>query len=171
MLSPTIQALEAKQFRSDVPPFRAGDTVRVSVRIREGEKERVQDFEGLCIRRRGDGISETFTVRRTSFGIGMERIFLLHSPRIEKIAVTRYGRVRRARLYYLRDLRGKAARIPDLRDKPGRGTKAPDAVKEDTTKKKKRGAKAKAERRERAKTEAPAKKPRKDAKKSPKKGA
>jgi large subunit ribosomal protein L19 len=170
MSSPIIQQIDAQQRRSEVPPFRPGDTVRVSVRIREGEKERVQDFEGLVIRRRGEGVSETFTVRRTSFGIGMERIFMLHSPRLEAITVTRYGRVRRSRLYYLRDLSGKAARIPDLRDKPGRGTKAPSVVADDSAKKKKRGAKAKAERRARAEAEATPKPKKAKKKAAPKKG-
>jgi large subunit ribosomal protein L19 len=142
-----IREIEQQQFKSDIPAFRPGDTVRVSVKIKEGDKERVQDFEGVCIRRRGSGIAETFTLRRTSYGIGMERIFPTHSPRIEDIKVTRFGRVRRARLYYLRDLTGKAARIPDLRDKPGRGTKAVATQEEKTTVRRKRGAKAKKARR------------------------
>jgi len=117
-----IQHVDATQTTKKFPPFRPGDTVRVSVRISEGDKERTQDFEGLCIRRKGSGVAENFTVRRLSFGIGMERIFPLHSPRIERIEVLRAGRVRRAKLYFLRELKGKAARIADLRDKPGRGT-------------------------------------------------
>ena len=97
--------------RTDVPAFRAGDTLRVSVRVREGEKERLQAFEGVCIARRGSGVSQTFTVRKISSGIGVERIFPLHSPMISSITVVRRGRVRRAKLYYLRHLTGKATRI------------------------------------------------------------
>jgi len=108
-----LREFEAKQMRHDLPDFRPGDTVCVSVRIVEGDKERVQDFEGVCIRRRGSGLAETFTVRRVSYGIGMERIFPLHSPSIEKIVVVRRGKVRRSRLYYLRDLRGKKARVTE----------------------------------------------------------
>jgi large subunit ribosomal protein L19 len=112
-VSKAIQEVEAKHLRRDVPDFRPGDNVRVSVRIVEGDKERVQDFEGICIRRRGGGMSETFTVRRVSYGVGMERIFPLHSQAIEKIVVTRRGKVRRSRLYYLRGLRGKKARVTE----------------------------------------------------------
>jgi large subunit ribosomal protein L19 len=100
-----------EQQRSDLPAFTAGDTLRVNVRVREGEKERIQVFEGVCIARRGAGVSETFTVRKVSGGIGVERIFPVHSPSIESVTVVRRGRVRRAKLYYLRALRGKAARI------------------------------------------------------------
>ncbi|MEJ7759794.1 MAG: 50S ribosomal protein L19 [Gemmatimonadaceae bacterium] len=99
--------------RSDVPAFRAGDTVRVSVRVKEGEKERLQAFEGVCLARRGSGISATFTVRKISSGIGVERIFPTHSPMIATITVVRRGRVRRAKLYYLRHLTGKATRIKE----------------------------------------------------------
>jgi large subunit ribosomal protein L19 len=99
--------------RGDLPPFRAGDTVRVSVRVKEGDKERLQAFEGVCIARRGSGISETFTVRKISSGIGVERIFPVHSPMIATITVVRRGRVRRAKLYYLRHLTGKATRIKE----------------------------------------------------------
>jgi large subunit ribosomal protein L19 len=113
MCSQIIHDFEASQLRKDVPEFQPGDTLRVSVRIAEGDKERIQDFVGVCIRRRGDGIRETFTVRRVSYGVGMERIFPLHSPKIEKIKVTRHGRVRRAKLYYLRELRGRKARIAE----------------------------------------------------------
>lgn len=98
---------------SQVPDFRAGDTVRVAVRIVEGDKERIQNFEGVCIARQGKGMSETFTVRRISFGVGMERVFLLNAPRIESVKVMRQGRVRRAKLYYLRELSGKKARIAE----------------------------------------------------------
>lgn len=97
--------------RSDIPPFRAGDTVRVNVRVKEGEKERLQAFEGVVIARRGSGVSETFTVRKISNGIGVERIFPVHSPMIADLNVVRRGRVRRAKLYYLRHLTGKATRI------------------------------------------------------------
>ena len=95
----------------NVPPFRAGDTLRVNVRVKEGEKERIQAFEGVCIARRGSGVSETFTVRKISNGVGVERIFPVHSPMLAEINVVRRGRVRRAKLYYLRHLTGKATRI------------------------------------------------------------
>ena len=97
--------------RSNLPPFRAGDTLRVNVRVKEGEKERLQAFEGVCITRRGSGVSETFTVRKISNGIGVERIFPVHSPMIGDIVVVRRGQVRRAKLYDLRNLTGKATRI------------------------------------------------------------
>jgi large subunit ribosomal protein L19 len=97
--------------RQELPPFRPGDTLRVSVRVKEGDKERVQAFEGVCIARRGSGVSETFTVRKISNGVGVERIFPVHSPMIAEIYVVRRGRVRRAKLYYLRHLTGKATRI------------------------------------------------------------
>ena len=101
-----------KEFtRTDIPPFRPGDTLRVNVRVKEGEKERLQAFEGVCIARRGSGVSETFTVRKVSNGVGVERIFPVHSPMIGDIAVVRRGQVRRAKLYYLRELSGKATRI------------------------------------------------------------
>ena len=101
-----------KEFiRGDIPPFRPGDTVRVNVRVKEGEKERLQAFEGVCIARRGSGVSETFTVRKVSNGVGVERIFPVHSPMIGDILVVRRGQVRRAKLYYLRGLSGKATRI------------------------------------------------------------
>lgn len=103
--------------RTDVPRFDAGDTVKVMVRVREGDKERLQAFEGVVIARRGGGISETFTVRKISAGVGVERVFPLHSPMYAKIEVVRRGRVRRAKLYYLRKLSGKAARITEDRDK------------------------------------------------------
>ncbi len=104
---------EKEWLRSDIPPFRAGDTLRVNVRVREGDKERIQAFEGVCIARRGGGVSETFTVRKVSGGIGVERIFPLHSPMIATLVVVRRGRVRRAKLYYLRHLTGKATRIKE----------------------------------------------------------
>lgn len=102
-----------KEWMKEIPPFRAGDTVRVNVRVKEGDKERIQAFEGVCIARRGAGISETFTVRKVSNGVGVERIFPVHSPMLESITVVRRGAVRRAKLYYLRDVTGKAARIKE----------------------------------------------------------
>ncbi len=97
--------------RTDIPAFRAGDTLRVNVRVKEGDKERLQAFEGVCIARRGAGVNETFTVRKVSNGVGVERIFPVHSPMIGDLVVVRRGRVRRAKLYYLRSLTGKATRI------------------------------------------------------------
>jgi len=99
--------------RSDLPPFRAGDTLRVNVKVKEGDKERIQAFEGVCIARRGSGVSESFTVRKISNGVGVERIFPVHSPMIGDIQVVRRGRVRKAKLYYLRELVGKATRIKE----------------------------------------------------------
>lgn len=110
-----IEALEKEQMRGDIPGFRPGDTVKVHVKIKEGEKERIQVFEGVVIRRRRGNTGATFTVRKVSYGIGVERIFPLHSPIIDKIEIMTRGRVRRARLYYLRNLRGKAARIKEKR--------------------------------------------------------
>ncbi len=110
-----LQELEKEQLRDDLPDFAPGDTVRVLYRVREGEKERIQAFEGVCIGRRGGGLNETFMVRKISSGIGVERVFPLHVPTIKDIEVVRRGRVRRAKLYYLRQLRGKAARIPEKR--------------------------------------------------------
>jgi large subunit ribosomal protein L19 len=107
--------LAAEQMRVDVPEFRGGDTVKVHVRIKEGDKERVQVFEGVVLRRRGGGVGATFTVRKVSYGVGVERIFPLHSPVIDKVEVVTRGRVRRSRIYYLRNLRGKAARIKEAR--------------------------------------------------------
>ena len=111
-----LQEIENSYLRSDMPEFRAGDTVKVHVRVREGEKERIQMFQGVVISRKGSGPNESFTVRKMSGGIGVERIFPLHSPIIERIEVLRRGRVRRAKLYYLRGLRGKAARIDERRE-------------------------------------------------------
>lgn len=110
-----VQQIQKEQLRSDLPDFSPGDTVRVNVRVREGDKERLQAFEGTCIGRRGSSMSETFTVRKVSSGIGVERIFPMHSPSIESITVVRQGRVRRAKLYYLRELKGRAARIREKR--------------------------------------------------------
>ena len=101
------------QLRTDIPEFKAGDSVKVHVRIVEGSRERIQIFEGVVIKRRGGGISETFTVRKISYGVGVERTFPLHTPRVAKIEVVRKGRVRRAKLYYIRALSGKAARIKE----------------------------------------------------------
>ncbi|MBI5600660.1 MAG: 50S ribosomal protein L19 [Gemmatimonadetes bacterium] len=102
-----------KEWLKDVPPFRAGDTVRVNVRVKEGDKERLQAFEGVVIARKGEGVSKTFTVRKISNGVGVERIFPLHSPMLESVSVVRRGRVRRAKLFYLRELTGKATRIKE----------------------------------------------------------
>ena len=106
-----VKEIENEQLREGLPEFDAGDTVRVNVRVREGEKERTQAFEGVCIAKKGRGSTETFTVRKVSAGIGVERVFPLHSPMIESIKVVRRGRVRRAKLYYLRARKGKSARI------------------------------------------------------------
>jgi len=108
-----INTVTANQLRTDHPDFKSGDTLRVHTRVIEGEKERIQIFEGVCIRRKGGGIHETFTVHKVSNGVGVERIFPLHSPRVAKIENKKVGRVRRAKLYYLRKLRGKAARIAE----------------------------------------------------------
>ena len=117
-MDPLFQEFEKSQKRT-VPEFRPGDTVRVSVKIIEGDKERTQDYEGVVIGRKGAGLRETFTVRRVSFGVGMERIFPVHSPRLEKIEVLRHGHVRRAKLYYLRDLRGRQARLRERKGLAG----------------------------------------------------
>lgn len=110
-----IQALEQEQLRSDIPQFAPGDTLRVHVKVIEGQRERIQVFEGVVISRSGTGVRETFTVRRVSYGVGVERTFPVHSPRLDKIEVKRRGIVRRAKLYYLRKLTGKAARIKEKR--------------------------------------------------------
>nr|WP_317619025.1 50S ribosomal protein L19 [Bombilactobacillus folatiphilus] len=115
MKSPLIDVVTKSQLRDDIPDFRAGDTLRVSVKVVEGSRERIQLFEGVVIKRRGSGISATYTVRKISNGIGVERTFPLHSPRVAKIEVLRQGRVRRAKLYYLRSRHGKAARIAEKR--------------------------------------------------------
>ena len=110
-----VEMLEMEQMRSDIPDFKPGDTVKVYARIKEGEKERIQVFQGVVIRKRKGNTGATFTVRKVSYGIGVERIFPLHSPNIDKVEVVSRGRVRRSRLYYLRNLRGKAARIKEKR--------------------------------------------------------
>jgi len=114
--SPAIAIIQNLQMRTDLAVFKPGDTLRVHVRIREGEKERVQVFEGVCIARHNAGLNSTFTVRKDSYGVGVERCFPAHSPRIEKVEIADRGRVRRAKLYYLRNLTGKAARIRSIRD-------------------------------------------------------
>ncbi|WP_390404647.1 50S ribosomal protein L19 [Lacticaseibacillus jixiensis] len=113
--NPLIEAITKSQLRDDIPDFRPGDTVRVYAKIVEGERERIQLFEGVVIKRHGTGISATYTVRKISSGVGVERTFPLNTPRVEKIEVVRHGQVRRAKLYYLRALRGKAARIKEKR--------------------------------------------------------
>lgn len=113
-----MDLLDKSQMRADIPQFGCGDTIRVMFRIVEGDKERIQPFEGVVISKKGGGSSATFTVRKISYGIGVERIFPLNSPRIDRIEVLRYGRVRRSKLYYLREKRGKAARIKSVHKRP-----------------------------------------------------
>ena len=112
----TLDALDAASLRDDIPDFRPGDTVKVHVRVIEGNRSRIQVFQGVIIRRQGGGIRETFTVRKVSFGVGVERTFPVHTPVVEKIEVLTRGDVRRAKLYYLRELRGKAAKIKEKRE-------------------------------------------------------
>lgn len=114
-MSKLIEAITNGQLREDIPAFRPGDTVRIHAKIVEGTRERIQLFEGVVIKRRGGGISQSYTVRKISNGIGVERTFPLHSPRVAQIEVVRFGKVRRAKLYYLRELHGKAARIKEMR--------------------------------------------------------
>ena len=111
-----LDAVDAKSLRHDVPQFRAGDELKIHVRVIEGSKSRIQVFQGIVIRRQGDGVRETFTIRKVSYGVGVERTFPVHTPVIEKIELVKKGDVRRAKLYYLRDLRGKAAKIREKRD-------------------------------------------------------
>jgi large subunit ribosomal protein L19 len=111
-----VRIMERQALRTDLPDFRPGDTVRVAVRVREGEKERIQAFEGVCISRRGGGINETFMVRKVSAGVGVERIFPVQSPNVGGVEIVRRGKVRRAKLYYLRRLTGKAGRIREQRE-------------------------------------------------------
>ena len=108
-----IDQIEKEQLRADITPFNIGDTIRVMVKVKEGDKERIQAYEGIVIAKKGSGIKETFTVRRISFGIGVERTFPLHSPRIDKVIVVRKGKVRRAKIYYIRNLSGKAAKVKE----------------------------------------------------------
>ena len=121
-----LMEIESGYLRSDIPECRPGDTVKVHVKVSEGGKERVQVFQGVVIARRGSGTRETFTVRKMSSGIGVERVFPLHGPVIDRIEVVRRGKVRRAKLYYLRGLRGKAARIEERRDDRTKGTATKD---------------------------------------------
>ena len=114
--STLISKIESSQIRGDIPEFRVGDTVRVHYRIVEGEKERVQVFQGVVLKRHRAGVRSSFTVRKVSFNVGVERVFLLHSPRIDKIEIVSRGVVRRSRLFYLRELAGKAARVRDAKD-------------------------------------------------------
>ena len=128
-MNPIIESIEKAQYRTGLPSFKAGDTVRVHAKIIEGDKERIQVFEGVVISRANSGNRASFTVRKISYGVGVERVFPLHSPRIDKIEVTTIGRVRRAKLYYLRSLSGKAARIKGERVVPTTGTPAtPEAT-------------------------------------------
>ena len=108
-----LKTIAAESVKADAPQFRIGDTVKVSVNIREGQRERIQMFEGTVIAKRGSGVAETFTVRRVSYGVGIERVFPLHSPNVRKVEVVRRGKVRRAKLYYLRDRVGKAAKVKE----------------------------------------------------------
>ncbi len=112
----TLDALDADSLRDDIPEFRPGDSVKVHVRVVEGNRSRIQVFQGVVIRRQGGGIRETFTVRKVSFGVGVERTFPVHTPVVEKIEIVTRGDVRRAKLYYLRELRGKAAKIKEKRE-------------------------------------------------------
>ncbi|NYJ04285.1 50S ribosomal protein L19 [Petropleomorpha daqingensis] len=116
----TLDALDADSLRDDIPEFRPGDTVKVHVRVVEGNRSRIQVFQGVVIRRQGGGSRETFTVRKVSFGVGVERTFPVHTPVVEKIEVVTRGDVRRAKLYYLRELRGKAAKIKEKREPAAR---------------------------------------------------
>ena len=114
----TLDDLDSLSLKSDIPAFRPGDTVKVHVKVVEGSKTRVQVFQGVVIGRSGDGVRETFTVRKVSYGVGVERTFPLHTPIVDRIEVVSRGDIRRAKLYYLRNLRGKAAKIKELRDRP-----------------------------------------------------
>jgi large subunit ribosomal protein L19 len=129
-----IDVIETPRLRDDLPEFRPGDTVKVHVRVVEGNRERIQVFQGVVIRRQGGGLRETFTVRKISFGVGVERTFPVHSPTIGRLEVVQRGRVRRAKLYYLRELRGKRARIRERREGPAAvqalGAEEPEAESE-----------------------------------------
>ncbi len=124
-----IDQIEAGELKKEVPDIRIGDTVRVHMRIVEGEKERIQIIEGVVIRMHGGGVRKTLTVRKISFGVGVERIFPMHSPRVEKVEIVKRAKVRRAKLYYLRDLRGKAARLKEIRPQKGAKSKKAKAAK------------------------------------------
>jgi large subunit ribosomal protein L19 len=128
-MSKVIETLERAQLRDDIPQFKAGDTVRVHFKVIEGQRQRIQVFEGIVIKRQGAGARETFTVRKQSFGVGVERTFPLHTPKIEKIEVAAVGDVNRAKLYYLRGKVGKKARIRELRQDVVRAPKGPQAAK------------------------------------------
>jgi len=128
-----MREIRREGLKANVTAFGPGDTVRVMVRVREGEKERLQAFEGVCIARRGGGMDETFTVRKISAGVGVERIFPLHSPAIAEVALVRKGRVRRAKLYFLRRLAGKAARIREQRGEGVPGGESPEASEQPST--------------------------------------
>jgi large subunit ribosomal protein L19 len=129
-MSKIIEQLERAQLRDSIPKFKAGDTVRVHFQVIEGERRRIQVFEGIVIRRQGSGVRETFTVRKQSFGVGVERTFPLHSPKIERIEVAAVGDVNRAKLYYLRGRVGKRARIREIRQDHRKGEKTPQATAE-----------------------------------------
>jgi large subunit ribosomal protein L19 len=113
----TLDALDAESIRTDIPDFRAGDTLKVHARVVEGNRSRIQIFQGVVIRRQGSGLRETFTVRKVSFGVGVERTYPVNSPQLDRVEIVSRGDVRRAKLYYLRDLRGKKAKIKELREK------------------------------------------------------
>ncbi len=113
----TLDALDAQSIRTDIPDFRAGDTLKVHARVVEGNRSRIQIFQGVVIRRQGGGLRETFTIRKVSFGVGVERTYPIHSPQLDRVEIMSRGDVRRAKLYYLRDLRGKKAKIKELREK------------------------------------------------------
>jgi large subunit ribosomal protein L19 len=168
----TLQKLEAKEFAklsqdNKVPEFSTGDTVKVNVKIREGERERVQAYEGVCIAKSGTGLNAKFTVRKISYGEGVERVFPLYSPRIESIELVRRGSARRAKLYYLRDRRGKSARIAERTT--GHGLETNDAANDEAVKKEAKAAKKKAREEKRAaKAARKAEKPKKEAKKGKK---
>jgi large subunit ribosomal protein L19 len=117
----TLDALDAQSMRTDLPDFRAGDTLKVHARVVEGNRSRIQIFQGVVIRRQGGGLRETFTIRKVSFGVGVERTYPLNSPQLDRIEIVTRGDVRRAKLYYLRDLRGKKAKIKELREKAATG--------------------------------------------------
>ena len=127
-----IRSVEAKQMKEDIENFHIGDTVRVFFKIVEGKTERIQVFEGLCISKKRDGIKKTFTVRKISYGIGVERTFPLHSPKIQNITVVRYGRIRRSKLYYIRDRVGKAAKVAELIRKKQPKKQNPETVATDS---------------------------------------